>query len=473
MVISDPPGYKLGFQVGSGGMATVCYGRHFAAGGFVYPVAIKQLHPHLASNPEVVAMFLDEARLAARVVHANVVSILDVVQRDQQVWAVMQYIEGASLARLMRQALAGGQPVPLGVAVAVTIDLLAGLEAAHTATDECGEALGIVHRDVSPQNVLVGADGVARVLDFGVAKARGRLHETRNGQIKGKLAYMAPEQLGGEANVSTDIYAAGIVLWELLAGRRLFQADSEIKVMGQVLVGAASAPSAFASVSPALDEVVMRALATSPAQRFASATLFASALVKACPTVATRIEVATWVREIAGPEMAERQRLAVEMARSPAIATTSPVVESVPFLPTVVMPQEHVLPPPAHRSRWAFWIAAVTMGVAGLVAMSAKALSTPEQTASAAPAASTLGPRLNPAASATEPASAPAPEPTTLSVTSPQATAPAARSRQRAAPAKSPTPASTAPTASVISDCDPPFIVEASGMRHYKRHCIR
>ncbi|MBL8606337.1 MAG: serine/threonine protein kinase, partial [Myxococcales bacterium] len=265
-----PPGYELGFRLGSGGMAEVRYGRRIAGAGFSYPVAIKQLHPHLASRPEIVSMFLDEARLAARVSHPNVVPILDLVHAHDRIYAVMPYVEGEALGRLVSGARASGKRIPARIAVAIALDLLAGLGAAHAATDEEQRSLGIVHRDVSPENVLVGTDGVARVLDFGVAKARGRLHETRDGQVKGKLAYMSPEQLAGDATAGTDVYAAAIVLWELLAGRRLFDGDNEMAVVTKVMAGVSEAPGVHAPVPPAVDAVVTRALSIDPGARFAT-----------------------------------------------------------------------------------------------------------------------------------------------------------------------------------------------------------
>ncbi|HEX7603641.1 MAG TPA: serine/threonine-protein kinase, partial [Polyangiaceae bacterium] len=167
--------YALHAEIAAGGMATVYLGRLHGAVGFGRTVAIKRLHPHLAKDPEFVSMFLDEAHLAARVQHPNVVPTLDVVTSDRELFLVLEYVRGESFSALIRAARAAGQTLPIPVVVAVVVGLLNGLHAAHEATDEQGKPLGIVHRDVSPQNVLVGADGVARVLDFGVAKAATRL----------------------------------------------------------------------------------------------------------------------------------------------------------------------------------------------------------------------------------------------------------------------------------------------------------
>src|SRR5262249_20405529 len=162
--------------------------------------------------------FLDEARLAARIHHPNVVQTLDVAVTQGELFVVLEYVNGDSLAHLLRTANANGRAVPPEIASAVVFGVLQGLHAAHEAVVEQGNPLELVHRDVSPHNVLVGVDGVARVLDFGVAKARGRSQTTREGQLKGKLAYMAPEQIGGRVTRRTDVFAASIVLWEALAG---------------------------------------------------------------------------------------------------------------------------------------------------------------------------------------------------------------------------------------------------------------
>jgi serine/threonine protein kinase len=193
--------YALYGAIAAGGMATVHLGRLLGPVGFSRTVAIKRLHAQFASDPEFVSMFLDEARLAARIRHPNVVPTLDVVATGGELFLVMEYVPGESIARLARALREQKQTLPTRILSAVMAGVLHGLHAAHEAKDERGHPLGIVHRDMSPQNVLVGTDGVARVLDFGVAKAAGRMQTTREGQIKGKLSYMPPEQLRG-ANVA-------------------------------------------------------------------------------------------------------------------------------------------------------------------------------------------------------------------------------------------------------------------------------
>src|SRR4051794_38844344 len=176
--------YAFYSEFAAGGMASVHFGRLLGAAGFARTVAIKCLHPQFAKDPEFVSMFVDEARLAARIRHPNVVQTLDVVQSDDELFLVMDYVHGESLASLLKRAHAMGRKVPLRIAIKIIQHSLFGLHAAHAATTERGEPLHLVHRDMSPHNVLVGVDGVARVLDFGIAKAGGRVQVTRDGQVK-------------------------------------------------------------------------------------------------------------------------------------------------------------------------------------------------------------------------------------------------------------------------------------------------
>jgi eukaryotic-like serine/threonine-protein kinase len=187
--------YAIFDVIGSGGMASVHLGRLLGPGGFSRTVAIKRLHSEFAKDPDFVAMLLEEARLASRIRHPNVVSMLDVVHENEELFLVMDYIEGESLSRVLRTS--SRSPLPLPIVSSVLSGVLQGLHAAHEATGEDGHPLQIVHRDVSPQNILLGVDGTARVTDFGVAKSVGRVGTTRDGRVKGKAGYMAPEQLRG------------------------------------------------------------------------------------------------------------------------------------------------------------------------------------------------------------------------------------------------------------------------------------
>ena len=318
--------YALHGVLAAGGMATVHVGRLMGPVGFSRTVAIKRLHPQFAQDPEFVGMFLDEARLAGRIRHPNAVPVVDVVEAEGEVLLVMEYVQGETLARLIRRANEAGERPPPEVVSAIVVDVLEGLHAVHEARDERGQPLGIVHRDVSPQNVMVGVDGVARVLDFGIAKAAGRSQVTREGQLKGKLAYMAPEQLHGSVSRSTDVFAAGIVLWEGLTATRLFLASNEGETITRILHGAIARPSEIGA-PPEYDEVVAKALAKDPKDRFASAREFALALAKVRPPADPPV-VGAWVERTAKEVLDARAELisSVETAPSlpsPAVAAAS------------------------------------------------------------------------------------------------------------------------------------------------------
>jgi serine/threonine-protein kinase len=325
--------YTLYEEIASGGMASVHIGRMVGTAGFALTVAVKRLHPQFAKDPDFVSMFLDEAHLAARIRHANVVATLDVVSLDTELFLVMEHVRGESLARLLRAARQQKARVPLEVAGRIIVDVLHGLHAAHEAKKESGEPLDIVHRDVSPQNVLVGTDGTARILDFGIAKAIGRLQTTRDGQLKGKTGYMAPEQIRGTVARTTDVYATGVVLWEMLTGKRLFHGDNEASVLARVLAGEAERPSKFVpELPPELDDLTMRAISVNPTDRFPTALDMSRALEKALAYV-NASEIGAWVEKMAGPELAVRSRRIAEIeTESSAPSEGRSTVDSMPRL---------------------------------------------------------------------------------------------------------------------------------------------
>jgi eukaryotic-like serine/threonine-protein kinase len=305
--------YELMGEIASGGMATVYLARLTGMGGFQRFVAMKRLHPHLASEKEFVEMFLDEARIAARIHHPNVVPILEVGASTVGYYLVMEYIEGDTLARLLARAASTGKRLPVSIALRVAIDMLSGLHAAHELRDDLNQPVNLVHRDVSPQNVLVGQDGIARITDFGVARAASRLTATRVGQLKGKIAYMAPEQAAGAEDLDrrADVFSAGIVIWEALAQKRLFKAENEAATLSRVI--AEPVPLLFQiapQVSKEVSGVVMRALDRDPNKRFASCATFADALEAAAALkdkVASPRELAAYVNEVMGQEIAQQR----------------------------------------------------------------------------------------------------------------------------------------------------------------------
>ena len=308
--------YALHGEIASGGMATVHFGRMSSLGGFSRTVAIKRMRRDIAMDPEFVAMFLDEARLTSRVEHPNVVATLDVVAEGGEVFLVMEYVRGDSLAHLIRASRHAHEPVPLPIALNVLCGALTGLHAAHEAVGEGGAPLGIIHRDVSPQNILVGEDGITRITDFGIAKAESRLQVTRDGMMKGKLCYMAPEQLaraGRSLDRRVDVFAAGVVAWELLSAKKLFQGDHPGETMANVLnAPIASLTELRNDVSAEVDRAVLKALARDPDNRWNSAEEFATALEDAAPIASNRV-VGNWVSKMAGEVLLNRHKYVREM----------------------------------------------------------------------------------------------------------------------------------------------------------------
>jgi serine/threonine-protein kinase len=309
--------YVVHDRIAAGGMATVHLGRLIGAAGFSRTVAIKRLHDTFTADPGFVAMLLDEARLVAHIRHPNVVPTLDVVAEGTELLVVMEYVEGDSVSQLVRETEEKGERIPPAFAASIVAQALHGLHAAHEAKDRDGRPLGIVHRDVSPQNILVGVDGVARVLDFGIAKAASRATTTEDGQLKGKAAYMAPEHLGrGSIDRRTDVFAASVVLWELLTGRRLFAADSPAEVMARVQSMPIDSPLAYApDLPPELALVVLRGLERDPEGRFQTAEEMAVAIEEAIAMPRPK-DLGAWVAKVAAETLAERAELAKEVERS-------------------------------------------------------------------------------------------------------------------------------------------------------------
>ncbi|MDF2694971.1 MAG: Serine/threonine-protein kinase Pkn6 [Labilithrix sp.] len=311
--------YALYNEIAAGGMATIHLGRLLGPVGFARTVAVKRLHPQFAKDPEFVSMFLDEARLAARVQHPNVVATIDVVATDGELFLIMDYVRGESLSKIIRTIRKQERHVPPRIAAAIMCGFLHGLHAAHEAKNERGEPLGLVHRDVSPQNVLVGADGIARVLDFGIAKAQGRIQVTRDGQIKGKLAYMPPEQLSGkDLSRAVDIYASAVVMWETLTAERLFKGETEGETLAKILREPVAPPSSIVPNLPkGFDTALLRALSRDVSKRHATAKELALELERCCG-IASPTEVGEWVEEVVGHVLSAREEQIAEIESSSA-----------------------------------------------------------------------------------------------------------------------------------------------------------
>ena len=292
--------YEIIDRIAAGGMATVYVCRVQGVGGFARRMAIKVMHEHVASEPQVREMFLDEARLAARIHHPNVVSTMDVGILGERVFMVMEYVEGPNLSRLCKQV-----ELDLPTSLRIMSDALAGIHAAHEVRDDEGHLLHLVHRDISPQNILIGMDGISRITDFGIARARSRLASTPGQTIKGKLRFMAPEQaLCLKLDRRTDVYAAGVVLWELMTGQRMISGANMAHTLRAVLKGPPAAPSALNPAVPEpLSRVCMRALAKEPNDRPVTAAAFLleleDAMTEAGVSAATPRAVAALVEALA------------------------------------------------------------------------------------------------------------------------------------------------------------------------------
>jgi serine/threonine protein kinase len=263
--------YTLLARLASGGMANLYLARYVGPDGFEKLVAIKKIHDHLADDVDFVRMFVDEARLAARITHQNVVQVLELGSVNRAYFIAMEYVEGESLAQLIKRSR-----VPLAICARIISQAALGLHAAHELKDNAGNLLHVVHRDVSPQNILISYDGAVKVVDFGVAKARSNLATTRVGTIKGKFAYMAPEQLKperfGNVDRRADIFPLGILLFEATTRRRLFRAESEAATVEKVLHQEVLPPSLYVEDYPdELAQICMRALQRRPEDRFQTA----------------------------------------------------------------------------------------------------------------------------------------------------------------------------------------------------------
>ena len=281
--------YEIVAELKSGGMANLYLGRRQGPAGFSRHVVIKAVKAHLASHTDFIRMFLDEGRIAARIQHPNVVRIEELGEENGLYYLVMEYVHGAALSELLAGLAGMERRVTPDAAVAIIANAAAGLHAAHETLDERGEPLHVVHRDVSPQNILVGALGEVKIIDFGIAKARNRLHVTdASGGLKGKLRYMAPEQLMRTGiDRRADIYALAVVLWEMLTMRRLFEGKNDGEVITRIQQGQYPPPGAFADCPHELDIVIMDALSRNPDDRPSTAREFRQRLRNAVPGAAS------------------------------------------------------------------------------------------------------------------------------------------------------------------------------------------
>ncbi len=321
--------YEFLVPIAKGGMAAVWAARLKGTRGFAKTVAIKTMLPTLSDDPLFEQMFLDEAQLAAQIHHPNVVEIMDLGEQDDILYQVMEYVDGESLATVLRTISKKKERLPLEIAVRIVMDACRGLHAAHELKNVDGTLLGLVHRDISPQNIMITYDGVVKLVDFGVAKAAGRTtSETTAGQIKGKAPYMAPEQaLGQRVDRRTDVFAMGIVLYQITTGKHPFRGENDIATLHNILHNELPSPRFVDPQFPRpLEAAINRALSRDVTKRFASAKEMADALSRVFPPTRRRADVAdvgAFVQDLLG-DAGNRRRSALAEAIKRADSRTGP-----------------------------------------------------------------------------------------------------------------------------------------------------
>lgn len=435
--------YELLSLLGRGGMGSVYLGRDTSAAPSAPLVAVKVAHAHLVDGGAE-TMLADEARVLGQIVDPRVVPLVALERTPEGLLFVMPFVPGVTAAALAKAAGTAGVRIPVRIVLAIVCDALDGLAAAHDARALDGSRLGVIHRDVSPQNFLVGTDGVTRVLDFGVAKARGRLQKTtRDGALKGKLAYMSPEQLqGNEVDATTDLYAAAVVAWELLAGEALFLGESEADTFRRVLT--AEVPSVLGyrdDVPVALDQALRRALSETRATRYSSAHDMRAAFA-ALVRPAAHAEVGALVADLCKP-LVDAQAAAVRGAGGPTVVSGVPVA-----------PPRHA--PPASRRRRRIALVAAALALVGVALLAASlAASLRGRTATDA---KLMPPAANSASSTTSLASA---LPLPASVASDVGPSPhPVATHHSSAPVRR------------VQHCDPPYTFDRNGRKIFRPECF-
>ncbi|MGE0870759.1 MAG: serine/threonine-protein kinase [Kofleriaceae bacterium] len=270
--------YEVFECLGRGGMASVHRAELAGVAGFRRAVALKRMHPHVADDPSLVKSFVQEAQLAADLKHQNIAHAYHLGKCDGTYFIAMELVQGPTLLQIMAQCSLAAGPIPIEIAVAILIQVCDALDYAHTLCDDQGRPRGIIHRDVSPTNVVVSNSGVVKLIDFGIAKARSRM-QTREGMIKGKIAYVAPEYLQGSLDARADLFGLGVIAHELLTSRRLFRGPTEYETMENIRTMAVKPPSHWNPAVPSdLDNIVMTALERDPEQRWQNAAALRTAL---------------------------------------------------------------------------------------------------------------------------------------------------------------------------------------------------
>ncbi|ATB43604.1 serine/threonine protein kinase [Cystobacter fuscus] len=395
--------YRLLEVIAKGGMGEVYKAQQEGPAGFSKTVVVKRVLPHLADAENFIDMFLEEARLAARLSHPNVVQIFELGEDRGEYFIAMEYIQGPSLHRVRKRLRELGHPFPVDIAAYVVAQALQGLHYAHELRDEAGKPLGIVHRDISPDNILVTMDGVVKVVDFGIAKAADSSSKTQSGTLKGKLSYISPEQVNGwPASVHSDIYATGVVLYQLFTNTLPFRAPSNAALLQQIATAEPEAPDRLElDVPPVLSRIVMKALRKEPGERFATAQEMSRALLEALESCQRRLfpeDLGAFLKQLFEQEGSPRRFFAQPTPRGTGRSSPPMVVEDEataplagPVLsnpPTVTMESAR----PRNRAiAWAVGGALLSVAV-GVVALRPWERGTPPAPAPVAPSSEAPAP---------------------------------------------------------------------------------
>ncbi len=347
MSIETYGNYQLLKRLAMGGMAQLHLARQRGPEGFEKPLVVKRILPHLAENEEFVQMFLDEARIAARLNPPHIVQTFNLGAQDDRFFIAMEYIHGEDLRKVWKRADRAGTPIPVPLVCRVIIEACAGLDYAHKKTDANGKPLNIVHRDISPQNILLTYEGRVKVVDFGIAKAADQATVTRSGVLKGKYSYMSPEQAAGQKlDRRSDIFALGVVLYELLTCNRLFKRPSDMATLQAVSQCDIPPPSQVnPRVPESLDPIVMKALARSPDDRYSEAVQLQIALedwLVANQQASSSAHVAAFMQDLYAARLAEEARrgdVVVEESETPSTADAKSTSKSAE---TMAAPRQQV-----------------------------------------------------------------------------------------------------------------------------------
>jgi serine/threonine-protein kinase len=309
--------YTLLNRIAVGGMAEVFLARQEGLEGFEKTICIKRIRPHLSSQPNFVQMFLNEAKLAAQLNHPNIVQIYDLGRVNDSYFIAMEYISGRDMSRIIPKAEKAGISFPMIYALRIASNVCEGLYFAHTKGDAYGNPLNIVHRDITPENILVSFSGTVKIVDFGIAKANTQLEQTRAGEIKGKLSYMSPEQcMGHQLDARSDIFSFGSVIYEWITGYKLFTGENEMAILKSIIDGKIYPPSYFKEDVPeAVERILMKALDKDKTKRYQSAwdmQFDIDTYLASSEFTPSNIHLANFLKQIFGDEIEREQELLVK-----------------------------------------------------------------------------------------------------------------------------------------------------------------